>query len=167
MRYLLISLVFNVYWLIAVLGQDEYQYWLLPFLAAACFYDKYLLAIMPTLAILGIVGDTALVHLNILDFDGAHFLPYWLILLWLGFIAFVWLMRGVVLPRSMWLLIAIGGVGGAMSYLAGFRFGAVAFQLNTWLTFFILLATWACYTAAIVTLVRKTDRFIESREESV
>ncbi|WP_161569545.1 hypothetical protein [Veronia nyctiphanis] len=49
MRTIALSLLFNVYWVIAVLGRENYWYLLVALLVASVYLDKRLLWVVPVL----------------------------------------------------------------------------------------------------------------------
>ncbi|MGR5062837.1 DUF2878 domain-containing protein [Photobacterium sp. DNB22_13_2] len=148
------GLIFNVYWLIAVLGQQAYV-WVLVLLFAACWWKfpsvgRYAFSI----ACAGVLMDGALSISNVLDFQ-TLLIPIWLIMLWLGFGAFVWFMKETISNYSVAFIGLLGGVGGAMSYFAGYRLQAVQWPLGVELTLFILFASWFVLSTAIVMLIKR------------
>ncbi|OOE90022.1 DUF2878 domain-containing protein [Salinivibrio sp. AR640] len=164
MRFVLISLLFNVYWFSAAIGPPSLQWLMGAMLLAAIAYDRTVIAGILTLAPLGIIGDSVMLYTQWLAVDiSSLIMPSWLILLWLGFCAFAWLMRELVLARPIWLITCIGSVGGASSYLAGERLGALSFPQSFWITGVVLLGVWAIYSVLFVALMRWLQHKVEAR----
>ena len=77
-------------------------------------------------------------------------LPFWLLMIWAGFIlslfySLAWLAKLPIFIQSL-----IGGIGGALSYLAGFKLGAISFiypVLNTSLGLFFI---WALFLPLLI-----------------
>jgi hypothetical protein len=95
---------------------------------------------------LGITCDTLMYNLNFFyfsDYTNLHvtIIPFWLILLWFAFASTLnhsldWLFKS----RSM--AFAIGGLGGALSYIAAANLGALKFNLSNPYVFTILFFVW-------------------------
>ncbi|SIO38924.1 DUF2878 domain-containing protein [Salinivibrio sp. ES.052] len=164
MRFVLISLLFNVYWFSAAIGPPSLQWLMVAMLLAAIVYDRSVIRGVLVLAPLGLIGDSALLYWQWLEVGtGSLIMPSWLVLLWLGFCAFAWLMRELVLARPTWMITIIGSLGGASSYLAGERLGALSFPQPFWITGVVLLGAWAIYSVLFVTLMRGLQHKIEAR----
>lgn len=153
-KLILVGLLFNVYWLIAVLGQQVYV-WVLVLLFSACWWTfpsvgRYAFAIAGS----GILMDGALSFSNVLDFRGV-LIPIWLMMLWLGFGAFVWFMRETIAKHSAVFIGLLGGGGGAMSYFAGHRLQAVQWPLGVELTLMILFVSWFVLSMTIVLMIKR------------
>ncbi|MDD1792208.1 DUF2878 domain-containing protein [Enterovibrio sp. ZSDZ42] len=153
MRVILVSLAFNLFWFAAVVGQNSLLPFLVLALIGAMFIDRGVIIAIPLFALIGIAGDTVLMRNQILNFDTA-FLPLWLCLLWAGFGAYVWLLRDWLLDKNVGLLIAVGSLGGAASYLAGERFDAVQFGLPYWSNAMVIAAAWAIYSMVFLSLLK-------------
>lgn len=112
-----------------------------------------LLASVAGAALLGILLDGALATAGILSFpeDAAVGwpVPVWMIALWINFALILGSLDWLT-PRRL-LAAALGGAGGAVSYLAGARLGAVAFGPTLGLAIFIIAVEWA---VAFVGLLR-------------
>ncbi|KXF83245.1 DUF2878 domain-containing protein [Enterovibrio coralii] len=160
MRFVLISVLFNVYWFAAVVGQHTFLPFLVLGLIGAVFLDRTVLFAIPLFALIGIVGDSVLKSFDILRFQ-TEFLPIWLCLLWAGFAAYIWLTRDWLLSKPKWVLVVAGSVGGGLSYLAGERLGAVTFGLDTASTAAVLFAAWFGYAVTFIALLS----WLANREE--
>lgn len=118
-----VGVLFNLYWLLAVMGQNSYL-WLLAVLLLVCWsLRRATWKFATALALCGILMDFTLSKLGIFAFD-ARGIPVWLVLLWFGFGTFVWLIREVVRRYRPGLVVLLGGIGGTASYFAGYRLGA-------------------------------------------
>ncbi|OOF25613.1 hypothetical protein BZJ19_08225 [Salinivibrio proteolyticus] len=155
MRFVVISLLFNVFWLTAALGQSSTQWLLVAMLAAAIFYQRNVLRAIITLTPIGLVGDNVLIHFGWLATEPVStWMPEWLALLWCGFCAFIWLLREIILAHSLWAMSLIGALGGASSYVAGERLGAIVFPQPWLTTSLVLVAVWAVYSVILIHLMR-------------
>ncbi|WEM45666.1 DUF2878 domain-containing protein (plasmid) [Photobacterium sp. DA100] len=154
-KLILAGLLFNVYWLIAVLGQQAYV-WLLVLSFLACWWifpkvGRYAFLIAGA----GVLMDGILSASNVLAFPSA-LLPFWLVMLWLGFGCFVWFMRDLVKQHPIHLISLIGGVGGALSYFAGYRLQAVEWPLGAGLTLVILFASWVFFSLLLARMLQRS-----------
>ena len=153
-RLVLIGILFNLFWLLLVLGQDQYL-WLGAFfllLNGFVFPRSILFAIL--LAAQGILMDAVLGWLGLFQFDTA-FIPLWLIILWLGFASFVWHIQEQIIGRAPGLILLLGGTGGMLSYVAGARLGAVVLPMNFYLTASILFLCWVFFSALVLFWLKK------------
>ena len=154
---LIVGLVFNGYWLLAVIGQGHYIWLLFIVLIASWWFYKGSWRFGLLLGTAGIVMDFLLSLLGLYQFQGPVF-PAWLVLLWLGFGSFVWIIRRAIVAYSPLVVIAIGGLGGMMSYLAGFRLGAVHWPLGFEMTALSVLVCWLCFSALALKLLGRYGR---------
>lgn len=144
-------ILFQCLWLIAILGQNE---WLIAAILLLISHFVFTSSrrhdwrVLP-IALIGIVMDTLLTMLGVFEFS--H-IPYWLALLWAGFILSLghslrWLNH---LPRL--LLIPIGAIAGTLSYLAGWRLDAVVLPMGPMQSSIILALSWAVIFPLLVVL---------------
>lgn len=154
---LIVGLGFNVYWFLAVLGQSQFVWLLVILLLTSWWFYQGVWRFSLMLGACGVVMDVLLSQFGIFEFYGDAF-PYWLVLLWLGFGSFVWIMRQVITTHSPYAMMLLGGVGGMMSYLAGYRLGAVMWPLGTEITAVCVLACWLCFSALALKLLNKYAR---------
>lgn len=106
------------------------------------------IAVLVTL-IAGVVVDTLLVQLNVLQFSSGSLLPLWFVLLWAVFaLAAVEFMAKVL--TKPWLAALLGASGGPLSYWGGAALsgGAMQFPLQLW-SAVILVVVWALIAIAL------------------
>ncbi|KHT63880.1 hypothetical protein RJ45_09790 [Photobacterium gaetbulicola] len=154
-KLILVGLLFNVYWLVAVLGQHAYV-WLLISAFMVCWWffpavGRYAFLIAGA----GVLMDGIFSASNILAFPDA-LLPFWLVMLWLGFGCFVWFMRDVVKQYPAFLISLLGGIGGALSYFAGYRLQVVDWPMGAELTLLILFTSWVLFSLLLVRLLQRS-----------
>jgi len=89
--------------------------------------------------------ESSVVALGILRFEGG-FLPIWLILLWLGFVAMLMNTLSGLAGRPIWAAL-LGIVSGPLTYAIGVRLGAAELLQQEWLMWVIYAALWAVYMA--------------------
>ncbi|MCU5772918.1 DUF2878 domain-containing protein [Erwiniaceae bacterium BAC15a-03b] len=144
-RFWLLTLGFDAYWALAVGLRERGE-----LIAAAIAVLALLLSPngsrwpLLTLAILGIALDSLWLALDLFHFSGSHWLPLWMLSLWLAFACW-WrtLMATLKLPVSG--LIALGAIGGPLSYLIGAQLGAMQLQRSAALVYPLLACGWAIY----------------------
>ena len=164
---LFVGVVFNGYWFLAVWGQYHYILFLQVILLCAwlCFRGSILFSLC--VAMPGIWVDLLLKRFGFFSFPNSTdplyqsfdpILPFWLILLWLGFASMVWIMRETLLSLPMKPLIVLGSVGGALSYLAGEKLGAVTLPIGVPLTLPLLMLIWAALSYFLLKMLPKFSR---------
>ncbi len=143
MRLFLISLWFQMLWFVAVVGREEYQ--IVLFGAVIASYVLTLRQLQGGLVFFTVVIGLGLDSLNsllhILEFERAG-LPLWLIALWVIFAWYLFQMKQILTKYPTKVIALAGALGGAMSYFAGYKLGAVQWPLNNLLTFTILFVEW-------------------------
>ncbi len=152
-QFLFITLGFNLYWFLAVWGQESFL-WVLVLMLVACWW--VLRDCWPFVAIvapIGILMDTLLNYFGVFQFTENQ-LPLWLILLWFGFISFAWALRTVIQIYPPYVIITIGSIGGAASYWAGLRLQAVAWPLGVPETLGILVAAWLLFSSILLMVLK-------------
>lgn len=155
-KLLLAGLLFNMYWLIAVLGQQAYV-WVLVLLIVACWwkFPKGIKAAL-SIALVGVVMDFTLSTVDIFAFD-SFVIPAWLVMLWLGFGTFVWFMRSTIVSYPVMLIGILGGIGGSMSYFAGYRLEAVQWPLGVGITLSVLFVIWLLFSLSIALMMKRNE----------
>lgn len=133
---------FQCFWLLAVVGQNSSTALLCLLLLSHFVFtpSRAQDARVLLLAGLGISVDFLLSLSGVFVFNQP---PFWLGLLWLGFVLTLghsmgWLSR----LKWPWLMV-IGALSGPSSYLAGWRLEAVTLPLGISTTLFILVPIWA------------------------
>ena len=164
---LLISVGFNIFWLLVVLGQNTLIVVpaLLVLTAWLRFSGTWHYAL--SLSALGITMDYVLTWAGVYQFESGRF-PFWLMVLWLGFSSFVWIVREEIFKRPLLLMVAIGGVGGLLSYLAGERLQAVILPLGATYSAAVILICWVVFSVLIIRLLRffSTAELVQDRESA-
>lgn len=154
MRVVLISVAFNLFWLLAVLGQHAALPYLVLALLVAFIVERKGIAVVLLIALVGIAGDSLLSLLGFMEF-GAHYLPLWFCLLWVGFSAYVVSLRSLLVSKPVTVVALVGAFGGAASYLAGERLGAVTFNYSLPATLTVLFLAWFSYSAFILFVLHR------------
>ncbi|NQZ04494.1 DUF2878 domain-containing protein [Idiomarina sp.] len=138
--------IFNVLWLSAVAGRDDYL-WLTVLLAVAQLGYSYWVAQvtitkMAQLFAVGLLLEAIAISVGAIDFVGAVF-PLWLVLLWVGFaamapVALDWLAK---MPLVAALL---GAISGPFTYYVGIGFGAGTADSLLW-TLLVYAVVWGLF----------------------
>ncbi|UAB69294.1 DUF2878 domain-containing protein [Vibrio sp. SCSIO 43132] len=139
------SLWFQGLWFLAVIGRENTQVWLVVASVLTllfCFVDEVKkLRLIFAVSALGILVDYINWQTGLFTFPSVSF-PVWLTLLWGLFGWYAVQMRSLVnrYPRTFVSLL-VGG-SGALSYFAGYRLGAVDWELGVLFTLSILFLEW-------------------------
>lgn len=140
---------FYGFWLWAVMGQNSWAWGLVVLLAGHFLLtpSRATDVRVLSLALLGLAVDSLLTLGGVFAFN--HW-PWWLVLLWCGFVVTLghslrWLGR---LP--IWLQAVLGAMAGPSSYITGWRLAAVDLPLGPWLSVAILAPIWACLLVVLV-----------------
>ena len=149
----LVSAGFNLFWLLVVIGQNALIIApaLLLLVSWHCFAGAWRFALV--LSVPGILMDYLLTRAGVYQFESGSF-PFWLGVLWLGFSSFVWILREEILKRSPLLMMAFGGVGGTLSYLAGERLEAVILPMGIGYSAAGIMICWVAFSVIIIGLLR-------------
>ncbi|WP_165311709.1 DUF2878 domain-containing protein [Vibrio ziniensis] len=131
-RLFVVSLWFQLIWFLAVLGQESWQWLTLGFGVVTLCYAAYSrqedIGKILLLGIGGVALDSFNSAVGLLVFKSAH-VPLWLAVLWFVFVWYAreWVPKLAQYPK-VWVMFLVG-LGGALSYWAGYRFSAVEFSL--------------------------------------
>lgn len=111
-------------------------------------------------ALIGISIDQLLLLMGVFVFQESVLLPGWLCLLWAGFAA---TLRHSLrfAAHSLRLAALLGAVGGASSYFAGARLGAVSFGYGTTETLILLATIWSGLLPLFFRINRWLSRVIQ------
>ncbi|NAX47835.1 DUF2878 family protein [Photobacterium halotolerans] len=148
-----VGLLFNGFWLLAVLGQNDWIAVLAGILIIVWWCFPAAVKMVLLTALMGSLMDGLLALTGVYRFESS-FLPAWLVLLWLGFATFVWFLRHNLARYRASLVLLAGSVGGAGSYLAGKQLGAVSWPLGDTLTLLIVTACWLAFSGALMLWIR-------------
>lgn len=113
--------------------------------------DRHLLIF---LAPVGIGIDVMLMFLDVLQFASGWF-PIWLAAIWCGFVMSLGASLAWLGKRPWWMQSLFGAIGGAMSYWAGVRFGAVTFGYSLPVVLGIIALIWFTILPLAYRLIRR------------
>ncbi|WP_240207020.1 DUF2878 domain-containing protein [Vibrio sp. CyArs1] len=160
-KLLIISSWFQVIWLLSVIGQTRFQWLALTLSIVTIFVSYRMLNLrllqLSLLVVAGLVIDSLNMFASLLVFD-THVLPVWLMALWLIFSWYAFYLKTFLTSYPILLVSIIGGFGGAISYLAGFKLGAVTTQYSLLVTLGILFIEWVLIVYLIVRYPRPNER---------
>ncbi len=158
-RLFVISLWFQVIWLMAVLGQESWQ-WItlllgLMTLGYSVFTRSRDIGKIVLLGTVGIAVDWLNSALGLLVFKSAY-VPVWLAVLWFVFIWYArqWLPQLYRYPQ-IWVVLCTGSCG-TFSYWAGYRLSAVGFSYPVVSTIAVLSVQW-CFIGWLIMRVFAND----------
>ena len=163
-RLLIISTWFQVVWLCAVLGNYEWQYLSLLFvvgtIAISVVKTKINWFKWTGIVAVGVIVDFANKAVGLFQFQFEGF-PLWLIALWMIFAWYGYFLYPLVSQYPVLIVSILGGIAGALSYMAGERFGAVTFGMPFFTVVCVLLVEWFLIIALILRIygyeVRNND----------
>ena len=108
--------------------------------------------------LIGISLDFVLMQAGIYEFQGNAF-PLWLVCLWVGFILALRHSMSWLSGQPVYLQMALGAVGGTLSYLSSERLGAVEFTPTLTITVLILMLKWGMALPVFIRLVNKEKSY--------
>lgn len=141
------ALVFQIGWLVCVIGGDRWALTVgLALLAVHWLWvsrDHREWAVIALGALFGIAVDTLLHALQLFRFaEVTTGVPWWLAVLWLLFMTTLNHSLAILQRHPPWALL-LGAIGGPASYYAGVQFGAAQFGLSPQMALLLLAAVWA------------------------
>lgn len=118
-------------------------------------FPRRVLAYLLALAVVGIAFDLIAFRLSLISFSNheSHFLPYWLLAMWLLFVSVIPLSFDFFKSRLV-LAGLLGAIFGPISYFSGEAFLVLTF--NGYWSIFIYAVFWSFYFPAAVYFYRKS-----------
>ncbi|MGQ4275775.1 DUF2878 domain-containing protein [Pseudidiomarina sp. E22-M8] len=158
---------FDLVWFSTVAGRSEWLPMALPIVAVQIYLSStrqgfnWLLYVQ--LLVLGLVLESTVIALGILDFTGG-WLPLWLIALWLGFAAMVtttldWLSGRYILAAL------VGVASGPLTYAIGSRLGAAELLVDEYLMWVTYGLLWAIYMVIFAFLMQRNATALATAKE--
>ena len=146
MKQLLIaSTWFQVLWLCAVLGNYQWQNLTLVLVVTTLIISALKGWLhwrnWASILVIGLIVDFVNIKLGLFQFEHQGF-PIWLAALWMLFTWYVHFLHPFVSQYPALVVSIVGGIAGALSYMAGEKFGAVVFGLPFFSVVAILLVEW-------------------------
>ncbi|CAM3790922.1 hypothetical protein VA7868_00427 [Vibrio aerogenes CECT 7868] len=156
----LVSLIFQGIWLIAVLGQSRWQTELWAVLMIAVLwlwrYRKSVLLTGRRVLAMGLMIDGLNIVFGILVFSVSGF-PGWLAALWVAFACYCGYLVPVLQKWPLPFVILFGASSGMASYYAGMRLGAVGLSYSLPVTLSILWLEWGVIIYAVLKIHAEQD----------
>ncbi|WP_284193180.1 DUF2878 domain-containing protein [Vibrio zhanjiangensis] len=158
MKQLLIaSTWFQVIWLCAVVGNYDWQSGTLGLVIATLVISAFKgwvhWRLWTCILVMGVIVDFANLSLGLFQFE-KHTFPLWLTALWMLFAWYAHFLLPFLTRYPQSVVSIVGGITGALSYLAGEKLGAVAFGVPLFPTMGILLVEWFLIVSVIVRVYR-------------
>ncbi|CAH0526484.1 DUF2878 domain-containing protein [Vibrio hippocampi] len=162
-QLILVSTWFQVFWFLAVLGQASLA-WLSVVLAVVtvlvtCQRFQLRVSLLAAIALMGMVIDGLNHQFGLLIFD-LPFIPIWLGALWVMFAWYALYLCRVISQYPIVIVAVAGGIGGSLSYIAGYKLSAVEFGVTMTTAAAILFVEWFFIVLAILSLYR----FVQKRK---
>lgn len=145
---------FQAYWLIAVLGQNPMTWLCLALLGLHFYFTPTLkrdLWVLP-LAIPGMIVDGLLTRLGFFQFDSV---PFWLGLMWFGFVLTLGHSQRWMYRVPLALLPILGAIAGCCAYLGAWRLGAVEFLYGPVTAALVIAIAWAMLLPMMVLMDKR------------
>lgn len=152
------ALLFQVGWLICVIGGDAWALTVGIALLVAHWQwvsrDRREWAVIALGALLGIAVDTLLHALQLFRFtEVTTGVPWWLAVLWLLFMTTLNHSLAILQRYPLWALL-LGAVAGPASYYAGVQLGAAQFGLSSQTALALLAVVWAALLPLLAVLMK-------------
>jgi len=152
-RLLIVSTWFQVIWFCAVIGNYDLQYVTLSLvvltLAISAIKESLSWFKYALIVVIGMLVDFTNLTIGWFQFQHEHF-PVWLFALWLIFAWYAHFLYPILSQYPLAIVSVVGGIGGALSYIAGESLGAVSFGASTFTIVGILLVEWTLIIALIM-----------------
>lgn len=153
--------IFQLLWVAAVLYQNQ-GLWACAILLALHFalspQRKQDITRTYKAILIGIALDFVLMQTGIYEFQDNTF-PLWLVCLWVGFILSLRHSMAWLASQPLYWQIALGAVGGTLSYLSSERLGAVEITPTLAITVTILMLKWGMALPLFISLVNKEKSY--------
>jgi len=153
---------YQLVWFATVLGGQQYIVIPCLLLVLHVYLSKGRreeLLVMGICAVFGLLADILLTYGGLYVFTPPpHALPvpFWLVILWLGFAGTFRLALAFFMKRLP-LAVVAAAIGAPLSYLAAGRLGAVSFPYGELRTALVLSGVWIVLISVFVFIVRKVD----------
>lgn len=145
LRFWLLNLGFDLWWTLAVWGQESAELLLVVGALLMLFFTpparrKWVIVA----CLLGVAMDSLWSASGLFAFSDVSGVPLWMMALWLSFSAWwLWLCSQISLSWA-W-MIPLGAVSGPLAYYLGMRFDAMQPVASPLWVFSLLALGWACY----------------------
>lgn len=151
-RLLIISTWFQLLWFLAVLGRETWQWLTVTLVVSTLVYsvwrgDFHWRAGL-ILLIVGVLIDIFNTTIGLLVFSTAPLtsymlLPMWLLALWAIFSWYAHFLVPILSRYPLFIVSIVGGLAGAISYIAGYKLDAVSIGFSIYAAFAIFFIEWA------------------------
>ncbi|WON78265.1 DUF2878 domain-containing protein [Serratia sp. UGAL515B_01] len=148
-RFWFITLCFDAYWTLAVLGRERVvpallAGALLALILTSAWQRKWVLAA----TLLGTAMDALWCYVGAVEFAGQSGVPLWMISLWLTFSCWwYWLFSQI--KATPVLLALVGAVAGPLAYLIGWQLGAMTWLMPPYSVLLLMALGWMIYLPVI------------------
>ncbi len=160
-QLVIVSTIFQIVWFMAVLGRETWQWFTLATIAVILLITavrcQFRWRVWLLLIIVGVSVDVLNIVFGVLVFDTTFF-PLWLLGLWATFFWYAQFLAPVLSQYPLPLVSIIGGVAGAVSYVAGYKLGAVTLGLSSVLAFVVFFIEWTLLVALIMKVVNREGK---------
>jgi len=154
--------LFQIGWIIAVYYHDNLSAIFCLLLALLNFRlsdhaNLKALLVSICVAMVGLANDYAIFKAGFIDFadQNFYFMPLWLVALWMLFVSTLDSSMAWILKLQFRYLAPLSGLGGALSYIAGAKLGALTYQATSISAFAFHFLNWFFLLPLIVYLHKK------------
>jgi hypothetical protein len=166
MRVFIASTWFQLIWFAAVLGTYQWQWLTLLLTLVTVVYcwktDRSSLKSIASIVTTGLVLDTLNQQFSVFIFP-TQWLPVWLLCLWVLFSWYAYQLKSILYRFPKTYVSIVGGLGGTVSYFAGYKFQAVEFGFSISTTLAFLFVEW-CAMMLLILRVYANERVEEKLE---
>ncbi|ARR44879.1 DUF2878 domain-containing protein [Vibrio campbellii] len=166
MRVFVASTWFQLCWFAAVLGTYQWQWLTFVLTLLTLVYcwrvEPSALKNITTIVSVGLVLDTLNKQFSIFIFP-TTWLPIWLVCLWVLFSWYAYQLKSILYRFPKTYVSIVGGIGGTVSYFAGYKLQAVEFGFSVGVTLTILFVEW-CAMMLLILKVYGNEKLEEKLE---
>lgn len=169
-RLLIISTLFQLVWFAAVLGKEAWQWLVL--IGVTCLIlvtaarEEFTWRNWLILTMIGIVIDSVNIKFGLIAFDSAY-IPIWLVALWAAFCWYALFLGKVLSHYPLWIVSIVGGLAGALSYLAGYKLGAVSLGFSMPVAFVLFFVQWVAFVFLCMKMINVGAKHHEGQKDEV
>ncbi|GAK84371.1 hypothetical protein JCM19238_1938 [Vibrio ponticus] len=169
-RLFIVSTIFELMWFLAVVGRDTWQ-WLTIVLVViivlgTAYREHFDWRAWLLLSVIGVCIDSINLKIGLLAFDTA-FLPLWLIALWAVFCWYALFLGKALSHYPLWIVSIVGGLAGALSYIAGLKLGAVSLGFSLPVAFVLFFSQWVAFVFLCMKIVNVGAKHNEDNKDKL
>lgn len=169
-RLLIVSTLFELTWFLAVVGRESWQwltlFWVSILVIGSAYREGINWRVWLSLTVIGICLDSLNMAVGLLAFDTA-LLPVWLVALWAAFCWYALFLGKVLSHYPLWIVSIVGGLAGALSYLAGYKLGAVSLGFSMPVAFVLFFVQWVAFVFLCMKMINVGAKHHEGQKDKM